>query len=183
MCLHKISRRYARAFILELLSCTMFPDNSGDGIPLWYLDMIGDLEQPVGYNWGGAVLAYLYRYLCLTTDPSVTSMHGPVMLLQHWSWTRFPVHRPMPRSRKWTPSWGQPTLETCPAFADKWCTKHAYDNSAHNKTAGPKIPRGQFQRLDEGMVDWEPYGSIYAKLSRVTQAGQVLLSHYLFTRF
>ena len=88
--------RYVRGFLLDMLGNTMFADSSGDGIPLWYLSMIENLDEPRNYNWGGAVLAYLYRNLCLASSPSCHSMHGPTMLLQHWSWTRFKIHRPLP---------------------------------------------------------------------------------------
>ncbi|XP_078156050.1 serine/threonine-protein phosphatase 7 long form homolog [Carex rostrata] len=72
---------------------------------------------PVPYNWGGVVLAYLYRHLCVATELDRGSMHGPVMLLQHWSWTRFPVLRPEPQTKNWEPAWGAPTLDTCASFA------------------------------------------------------------------
>ena len=134
--------RYVRGFLLDMLGNTMFADSSGDGIPLWYLGMIENLEEPRNYNWGGAVLAYLYRNLCLASSPSCHQMHGPTMLLQHWSWTRFQIHRPLPGSK---PNWGAETEDTCPAFADMWKGPHNWENSSHGGTSGPSIPRNQLQ--------------------------------------
>ncbi|XP_078164512.1 serine/threonine-protein phosphatase 7 long form homolog [Carex rostrata] len=144
---------YVCAYILDLMSSSLFPDSSGDGIPLWYLDLIVNLDQPVPYNWGGAVLAYLYRHLCVATEPDRGSMHGPVMLLQHWSWTCFPVLWPEPQTKNWEPTWGAPTLDTCVSFAYKWCGPHKYVSSSHFKTQGARIPRGQFQSLTEDHVN------------------------------
>ena len=45
---------------MDLLGSVMFPDSSGDQMPMMYLPLLMDLEQPSSYNWGGAVLAYLY---------------------------------------------------------------------------------------------------------------------------
>ncbi|XP_078151244.1 serine/threonine-protein phosphatase 7 long form homolog [Carex rostrata] len=160
---------YVRAYILDLMSSSLYPDSGGDGIPLWYLDLIVDLDTPVQYNWGGAVLAYLYRHLCVATEPGRGSMYGPVMLLQHWSWTRFPILRPEPQTKNWEPTWGAPSLDTCASFAYKWCCPHKYVSSSHFKTQGARIPRGQFQSLTEDHVNWEPYGRVYSKLPTVTQ--------------
>ena len=172
--------RYVRAYILDLMSSSLYPDSGGDGIPLWYLDLIVDLDTPVQYNWGGAVLAYLYRHLCLATEPGRGSMYGPVMLLQHWSWTRFPVLRPEPQTKNWEPTWGAPSLDTCASFAYKWCCPHKYVSSSHYKTQGARIPRGQFQSLTEDHVNWEPYGTVYSKLPTVTQQGRVCFNIFIY---
>jgi len=148
----------------------MFADSSGDGIPLWYLNLVDNLDSPTNYNWGGAVLAYLYRNLCLASNPSCHQMHGPTMLLQHWSWSRFQVHRPKLGSR---PNWGLETEDTCPAFADLWKGPHNWQNSPHQRTAGPSIPRNQLQQLTDNMVEWQPYEDVYPLLSRITRADKV----------
>lgn len=149
-------------------------DSGGDGIPMWYLNLVDNLDEPNRYNWGGAVLAHLYRQLCAASVPCVRSMHGPVMLLQHWSWTRLPVHRPVSIDKDFLPSWGYPTIDTCPAFAEKWCSKHRYVGTSHSKSSEPRIPRNQIQQLTEDMVEWQPYEDIYNQLSSTTLAGRVL---------
>ena len=55
--------RYTCGFCMELFGSVMFPDSSSNGVPTMYLQFISDLETPPEYNWGGAVLAYLYREL------------------------------------------------------------------------------------------------------------------------
>lgn len=45
---------------MDLFGSIMFPDSSGDTVPLMYLELVRDLEPDKKYNWGGAVLAHLY---------------------------------------------------------------------------------------------------------------------------
>ena len=85
-------KKYTRAFIMEMLGSVMFPDKSADQVPVMYLQFIGDMDTT--YNWGQAVLAFLYRQLYMACHANVKSVAGPLMLLQHWAWTRFPIGRP-----------------------------------------------------------------------------------------
>ncbi|XP_057521625.1 serine/threonine-protein phosphatase 7 long form homolog [Amaranthus tricolor] len=56
--------RHARAYILYLFGCILFPDKSGDSVQLIYLPLLGDLERVDEYSWGSATFAYLYHNLC-----------------------------------------------------------------------------------------------------------------------
>jgi hypothetical protein len=55
---------------MDLFGTTMFPDASGDGISMMYLRLLRDFDSPPAYNWGGAVLALLYRSLCTASQVS-----------------------------------------------------------------------------------------------------------------
>ena len=57
-------KRHARAYILYLFGCILFPDKSGDSVQLIYLPLLGDLERVDEYSWGSATFAYLYHNLC-----------------------------------------------------------------------------------------------------------------------
>lgn len=103
-------RQYTRAYILDLFGTLLFADSSGDSVPVMYLQFLGNLDEPVQYNWGGAVLALLYRNLCVAVERQTKSMWGPTLLLQHWCWSRLPAGRPYPKGG-WTPHWGYPNPE------------------------------------------------------------------------
>ena len=50
--------------MLDLCGAVMFEDSSGDAVPIMFLSLLRDLERESRYNWGGAVLAHLYRGMC-----------------------------------------------------------------------------------------------------------------------
>ncbi len=56
---------------MDLFSCVMFPDTSGNAIPMMYLELLRDLEPSSRYNLGGAVLAHLYYNLCQSCKVSM----------------------------------------------------------------------------------------------------------------
>ena len=85
-------KKYTRAYVMEMLGSIMFPDKSDDSVPVMYLQFLEDMDTK--YNWGQAVLAFLYRQLYMASQAHVRSMAGPLMLLQQWAWTRFPIGRP-----------------------------------------------------------------------------------------
>jgi Plant mobile domain len=88
--------RYTRVFCLDLFGSVMFPNNSADSVPAAYLTFLDDLLNvpEEGYNWGQAVLSLLYFNLCWSCLEPPGCIAGPVLLLQMWSWTRFPIGRP-----------------------------------------------------------------------------------------
>jgi Plant mobile domain len=106
--------QYTRVFVMEMFGTILFPDSSSVGVPVVYLQFLTDLEHPPRYNWGAAVLAYLYRNLSLTSWSSVKSSFGPLILLQMWAWTWFSVSR----LTFITPydSWGKPDLDSCQPY-------------------------------------------------------------------
>lgn len=103
-------RQYTRAYILDLFGTIVFANSSGDSVPAMYLQFLDNLDAPIQYNWGGAVLALLYRNLCVAVERRTRSMWGPTLLLQHWCWSRLPTGRPSPVDG-WSPHWGYPNPE------------------------------------------------------------------------
>ena len=87
--------RYARAFMLDLFSSVMFPDHSGYIQTMW-VQFLHNVRKPKRYAWGAAVLAYLYRALCAASELKAKEICGPLVFLQMWLWTRFPIGRPKP---------------------------------------------------------------------------------------
>ena len=121
--------QYTRAFCMDLFGSVMFPDSSESGVPAMYLQFIADLETPQKYNWGGAVLAHLYRELSRACKSGQSSISGPMLLLQIWSWTRFAIGRPIRIGDR--PDLGGTDLDKRNAFGVKWITAHAWPNNTH----------------------------------------------------
>ena len=93
--------RYTRAFVLDLFGSMLFPDSSTDSVPIMYLRFLQELNSPQNINWGAAVLACLYRSLSHACEAGKKYVNGPMLLLQHWSWTWFNIARPGLRRLVW----------------------------------------------------------------------------------
>jgi hypothetical protein len=119
--------RYTRAFCMDLFGSVMFPDACTGGVPIMYLQFLEDLgPRQVDYNWGGAVLACLYRELSRACRGKTASINGPLLLLQMWYWTRFPLGRPRPKND--LPFGGEAGLERL-AFGAKWTIPHVWEGN------------------------------------------------------
>ncbi|KAK9133555.1 hypothetical protein Scep_013083 [Stephania cephalantha] len=72
----------ARAYLLYLLSCTLFADKSGSRVSIALLKLLEDLDDVGNYAWGAAALAYLYRHLGSATRVKVSQIAGYLTLLE-----------------------------------------------------------------------------------------------------
>ena len=86
--------RYARAYILELISGFLFADKSNTLVHLMFLQLLEDFEAAGGLSWGSACLAWLYRQMCRASFSDASDIAGPLVLLQVWAWDRFPTIAP-----------------------------------------------------------------------------------------
>ncbi|RVW71392.1 Serine/threonine-protein phosphatase 7 long form-like [Vitis vinifera] len=75
-------QRHARAYLLLLVSGSLFIDKKGVYIQLAILPMLRDFGETAQYSWGSATLAHLYRELCRASLDSAESIAGPLHLLQ-----------------------------------------------------------------------------------------------------
>ncbi|KAL9665622.1 hypothetical protein QQ045_021043 [Rhodiola kirilowii] len=87
-------KRYARAYILQLLGLTLFSELSGSSVPLHFLPLLDDLDSVRHYSWGSAALAYLYHMMCKASKSGKCQIGGAVLILQFWSWERMRFGRP-----------------------------------------------------------------------------------------
>ena len=78
-------------------------------------------------------------------------------------WSRLPTGRPRPL-HEWSPNWGSPNEHECPAFGDKWCCLHDY-RTGHNRS-GVSYIREELQKLEDYMVNWEPYNALLNQVPR-----------------
>jgi Plant mobile domain len=88
--------RYTWAFCLDLFGSVMFPNNSAYSVLVVYLSFLNDiLNVPEDcYDWGQLVLSCLYFNFSHSCLEPADYIAGPLLLLQIWSWTRFPIGRP-----------------------------------------------------------------------------------------
>lgn len=59
--------------------------------------LLEDLEPEQPYNWGSAVLAWLYRQLCRATNKDVNEISGALLLVQLCAWDRLSFIAPVRR--------------------------------------------------------------------------------------
>jgi hypothetical protein len=160
---------YARAYMLDLFSSVMFPDQSGY-IQSMFIQFIMNLDNPPRYSWGSAVLARLYRALCDGSEQDKLQMGGPLSLLQLWVWTRVPIGCPRPL----------PLLGELP-YGSRWMgNRHYYGDEPHRSitfyryyfnfflfllyfnsnfilTCNKLIFRYRFEEMDQDDPVWWPY--------------------------
>ncbi|KAL9666198.1 hypothetical protein QQ045_000522 [Rhodiola kirilowii] len=87
-------KRYARAYILQLLGLTLYSELNGSSVPLHFPPLLEDLDNVRQYSWGSVVLVYLYSMLCRASRAGKSRIGGPRFILQFWSWERMRFGRP-----------------------------------------------------------------------------------------
>lgn len=124
---------HSRALVLEILGSIIFTDSSGDSVPAMYLQFMDNLATRTEYNWGGTVLAMLYRQLNNGAEKARSEIFGPLVLLQLWSWSRLPLGRPKNIIQKTDEVEEQEEEESdgYPIFGAKWCSYHEFP-TPHN---------------------------------------------------
>lgn len=124
---------HSRALVLEILGSIIFTDSSGDSVPAMYLQFMDNLATRTEYNWGGAVLAMLYRQLNNGAEKARSEIFGPLVLLQFRSWSRLPLGRPKNIIQRMDEVEEQEEEESdgYPIFGAKWCSYHEFP-TPHN---------------------------------------------------
>ena len=74
-------RRYARAYILQLIRGFLFLGKSSYKVHLMFLPLLQDFEAVGHYSWGSACLAWLNRQLCRASHIDTHDIFGPLILL------------------------------------------------------------------------------------------------------
>ncbi|KAK9114297.1 hypothetical protein Syun_021094 [Stephania yunnanensis] len=89
----------ARAYLLYLLSCTLFAYKSGSRVSIALLKLLEDLDDVRNYAWGAAALAYLYRHLGSATRLQVSQIVGYLALLEGWVYEHFKLGLATPNAK------------------------------------------------------------------------------------
>ncbi|KAF7843630.1 serine/threonine-protein phosphatase 7 long form-like protein [Senna tora] len=87
-------QQFTRAYIMRLIGGFLMPDTSGNWVQLRYLPLLQDLAGARRYSWGSAVLAFLFREMCIATRHDMVNIGGCMHLLHVWVWDRFPLLAP-----------------------------------------------------------------------------------------
>ncbi|XP_061373182.1 serine/threonine-protein phosphatase 7 long form homolog [Gastrolobium bilobum] len=143
-------RRYTKAHILRLLGSWLVCDRSGGSkIACRYVPLLaGDFTDIGRYSWGSAVLAHLFRHLCVATNPQTVNLGGCHVLLQIWAWIRFPpIAPPIP----------QPTHP-------EWHFGHRFNSLPPFKPHEQSWYRANLDTLYRDEVVWQPYGEYHTAL-------------------
>ncbi|XP_028090320.1 protein MAIN-LIKE 1-like [Camellia sinensis] len=102
----------ARAYLLYLLGCTFFTNESRTQVPVADLHMLTDIDVIGLYAWGAVALAFLYTQLGLASRAGVKQIVGYMKLLESWIYKHFRLGRPhsnlsysdeQPRAYQWSP--------------------------------------------------------------------------------
>ena len=127
--------RHFEAYLLWLFGWVMFCSSQGDSSPKHLLPVaraIADapLDDVPQYNWGSAVLAATYRGLCKCVTK--VSAEEPIfvgcpMLLQLWSYERFPVGRPLINLDPYTEVSPDHDEVDRPTMGSLWCLRKVCD--------------------------------------------------------
>ncbi|KAJ3708556.1 hypothetical protein LUZ61_012261 [Rhynchospora tenuis] len=163
--------RYTRAFVLELIGCTLFPDGTGDSVPAFYLDLLRDLRTAPSqgvYNWGAATLAALYRGLDTAAINNTTKIGAPWLLLQVWSYARLTLCRPTITDD--FSGWGVPSIDTCAPYGRRWTTRHRskkYQGPGYS--SGMDYARDVLMKIRPEHVHWRPYDHMRSLMPRYAQ--------------
>jgi hypothetical protein len=127
--------RSLEAYLMWLLGKTMFTDNHGNTISARYIPIAQEIaeateaEHIIQRSWGSAVLAATYRGMCkgcqLTSHGS--GIVGCPLLLQLWSWARFPIGRPENRDGSWPPDelYDAERIDM-PTFGSLWTSRKVF---------------------------------------------------------
>ncbi|KAJ3707989.1 hypothetical protein LUZ61_011694 [Rhynchospora tenuis] len=153
-------QKYARAYLLMLVGTVLFPDHFGDSISARYLPLFKDFNKSGSYSWGSGVLAFLYRELCSATKTEKRQIGGPIILLQMWSWERFPFWQPERAQSYRAAVLGCVDIDQRPPLGYRWsgCLVTGKPLAAY---------RNEINILDETMVNWMPYVGLRYSLPEI----------------
>ncbi|KAL4304249.1 hypothetical protein GQ457_10G010980 [Hibiscus cannabinus] len=128
----QLKEQFARAHILRVIGGILMPNKSRNKVYHMWLRHLWVLSDVGKFSWGSAVLAFLFRELCKTTDPSKHVIGGCLLLLQSWVWFRISfihptLHQPtpyiFPLIRRWTAPLSHFGLPDCQRDFDYSSTK------------------------------------------------------------
>ncbi|XP_022149984.1 serine/threonine-protein phosphatase 7 long form homolog [Momordica charantia] len=146
--------RYARAYIMQLIGSSLFADKSNNLVHLMFLPLLSDFGVAGRFSWGGACLAWLYRTLCKACRSDSRDIVGPIILLQVWSWDRFPTMAPQHRHIS---NHELVDLPLAARWRDQFCVTEV---STHILIQF----RYMLYILSPCLIIWEPYSKEFASL-------------------
>ncbi|KAG7594433.1 Serine/threonine-specific protein phosphatase/bis(5-nucleosyl)-tetraphosphatase [Arabidopsis thaliana x Arabidopsis arenosa] len=161
---------HTRAFVLALMSGFLYGDKSKHDVALTFLPLLRDFDEVAKLSWGSATLALLYRELCRASKRTVSTICGPLVLLQLWAWERLHVGRPG-RLKDVGASYMDGIDGPLPDPLG--CRWRASLSHKENPRGGLDFYRDQFDQQKDEQVIWQPYTPhLLAKLPLICLSGQ-----------
>lgn len=161
---------HTRAFILALMSGFLYGDKSKHDVALTFLPLLRDFDEVAKLSWGSATLALLYRELCRASKRTVSTICGPLVLLQLWAWERLHVGRPG-RLKDVGASYMDGIDGALPDPLG--CRWRASLSHKENPRGGLDFYRDQLDQQKDEQVIWQPYTQdLLAKLPLICLSGQ-----------
>ncbi|KAI8556301.1 hypothetical protein RHMOL_Rhmol05G0242100 [Rhododendron molle] len=152
----------ARGYNLRLIGGVLMSDHSGSQVHLAYLTLLEDLM--IVRRWGCACLSNPYHYLCHDCHSAKQNVCGAFILLQLWSWERFPFVAPGHLGTRERPP-GSPL--------GAWWDDHFHSPDLATYVVGYYRNYFDMQRSDE--VVWRPYSEeLIASLPPNCRAGRAI---------
>ncbi|KAK1680143.1 hypothetical protein QYE76_040991 [Lolium multiflorum] len=158
--------RSLEAYILWLLGKVMFTENHQTTISRRFIPIALEIAEAqtaddiIQRSWGSAVLAATYRGLCnaCTLVSPKSGLLGCPLLLQLWSWERFPIGRPDIDAER---PFGANELDDpdhidMPTFGILWTRRERRFARDQVRNCYPAFTE-QFDVLDDRAVIWQPY--------------------------
>ncbi|KAH1228932.1 Protein MAIN-LIKE 2 [Glycine max] len=127
----------ARAYILHLVSCTLFSNKSATNVHVVHLEAFRDMGQSGGYAWGAAALVHMYDQLD-EVSRTTTWQIGGCWIYEHFS----SVHQCIIND----------AYEETSSRASRWLTM-----KAHMKGITGALYRARCDALTVTDVCWLPY--------------------------
>ncbi|CAA7014182.1 unnamed protein product [Microthlaspi erraticum] len=161
---------HTRAFVLALMSGFLYGDKSKHDVALTFLPLLRDFDEVAKLSWGSATLALLYRELCRASKRTVSTICGPLVLLQLWAWERLHVGRPG-RLKDVGASYLDGIDGALPDPLG--CRWRASLSHKENPRGGLDFYRDQFDQQKDEQVIWQPYTpDLLGKLPLICLSGQ-----------
>ena len=86
----EVVQQHARYHLLVRMGALLFMDKSADRVSLIPLLLLNPISNARRYSWGSAALAWLYRQLCGASKKDAMQIGGALLLVQLWTYSRFP---------------------------------------------------------------------------------------------
>ncbi|KAK1692955.1 hypothetical protein QYE76_009652 [Lolium multiflorum] len=144
----------------------MFTENHQTTISKRYIPIAQEIAEAttaddiIPRSWGSTVLAATYRGLCnaCTLVSPKSGLLGCPLLLQLWSWERFPIGRPdIDAERPFEATWFDDADHIdMPTFGIIWTRRERRFARDQVRNCYPAFTE-QFDVLDDRAVIWEPY--------------------------
>ncbi|EOA39489.1 hypothetical protein CARUB_v10008092mg [Capsella rubella] len=161
---------HTRAFVLALMSGFLYGDKSKHDVALTFLPLLRDFDEVAKLSWGSATLALLYRELCRASKRTVSTICGPLVLLQLWAWERLHVGRP---GRLKAVGVSYMDGINGPLPDPLGCRWRASLSHKENPRGGLDFYRDQFDQQKDEQVIWQPYTpDLLGKIPVICLSGQ-----------